>query len=148
MTARVRISRILFTAPKSGSDHSSEQSTRDPIRRTGTTRAASRIPYLILLQRGFAVRWRSHASPVVSYTTFSPWPGANAGRSVFCGTFRRRRSGSASPALTAGPLALRSPDFPPLHACRSDRSLPLRPPQNEIATGTIKTGIPEPGMPW
>jgi len=80
----------------------------------GATRAASRVPYLILLQRGFAVRRRSRASPVVSYTTFSPLPGANAGRSVFCGTFRRRRSGGASPALTAGPLALRSPDFPPL----------------------------------
>jgi len=81
---------------------------------TGATRAASRVPYLILLQRGFAMRRRSRVRPVVSYTTFSPLPGANAGRSVFCGTFRRRRSGSASPALTAGPLALRSPDFPPL----------------------------------
>ena len=81
---------------------------------TRATRAASRIPYLILLQRGFALRRRSHDRPVVSYTTFSPLPGANAGRSVFCGTFRRRRSGSTSPALTTGPLALRSPDFPPL----------------------------------
>ena len=31
----------------------------------------------------------------------------------FCGTFHRRRYGSAVPALTAGRPALRSPDFPP-----------------------------------
>ena len=83
-------------------------------REAGTARAAPRVPYLILLQRGFALRRRFRVRPVVSYTAFSPLPGANAGRSVFCGTFRRRRSGGASPALTAGPLALRSPDFPPL----------------------------------
>jgi len=45
------------------------------------------------------MRPRSHACPVVSYTAFSPLPDANAGRSVFCGTFRRRRYGGASPAL-------------------------------------------------
>jgi len=46
MAARVRISRILFTAPKNGSDHSSEQSTRNPIRllgRSDTGRVSSSL---------------------------------------------------------------------------------------------------------
>lgn len=80
------------------------------------------------------MRRGSRARPAVSYTAFSPLPGANAGRSVFCGTFRRRRSGSASPALTTGPLALRSPDFPPL----PKQERPVAP----LAT-TAKTSVPK-----
>jgi len=39
-----------------------------------TRRAASRAPYLILLQAGFTMQPASRLSPVVSYTTFSPLP--------------------------------------------------------------------------
>ena len=78
-----------------GSDHSSEQSTRDFIAssRTRAGRAARSIPYLILLQGGLAMRVRSRVAPVVSYTAFSPLPPRGGGLfSValsICGDCRR-----------------------------------------------------------
>ena len=85
----------VHLARTSGSDHSSEQSTRDFIAssRTRTGRAARSIPYLILLRGGLAMRARSRVAPVVSCTAFSPLPPRGGGLfSValsMCGDCRR-----------------------------------------------------------
>ena len=85
----------VHLARTSGSDHSSEQSTRDFIAssRTRTGRAARSIPYLILLRGGLAMRARSRVAPVVSCTAFSPLPPRGGGLfSValsICGDCRR-----------------------------------------------------------
>ena len=51
--------------------------------KAGATRAAPRVPYLILLRRGFTMQSRSRADPVVSYTTFSPLPRAETRGGIF-----------------------------------------------------------------
>jgi len=71
-----------------------EQPTRKPLRAAGTSPKARALPYLALLQVGFAVPPNVATGAVRSYRTVSPLPSATRrieprlGRFAFCCTFR------------------------------------------------------------
>ena len=75
----------------------------------GATGRAGPLPYLVLLQTGFAWLAVSPRRPVGSYSTLSPLPVRRTAvwRSAFCCAFQR----SLSLGVTQR-FALRSPDFP------------------------------------
>ena len=104
-----------------------ERPTRKPLRAAGTSSKARALPYLVLLQVGFAVPPNVATGAVRSYRTLSPLPAA-AHRLVLgpglhpasTAATRRDIGGLLSVALSVGSrppgvtwhLALWSPDFP------------------------------------
>ena len=114
--------------------------TRKPLRAAGTSPKARALPYLVVLQVGFAVPPNVATGAVRSYRTVSPLPAA-AHRSLLGPGFhpastaatRCNIGGLLSVALSVGSrppgvtwhLALWSPDFPPR---RETQRLPGRLP--------------------
>ena len=80
-----------------------------------------------LAPRGVYPASRISPAAVRSYRTFSPLPGANPGRYVFCGTFRETRFERIPPAINRH-AALWRPDFPPpKNALRRSQGAAARP---------------------
>ena len=102
-----------------------ERPTRKPLRAAGTDPKARALPYLVLLQVGFAVPPNVATGAVRSYRTVSPLPAP---------LLLQRLGGLLSVALSVGSrppgitwhLALWSPDFPPR---REAQRLPGRLPR-------------------
>jgi hypothetical protein len=99
-----------------------KQPTRKLTRATRCGLATAVLPYLALLQAGFAVPSTVTGDAVRSYRTLSPLP-ALAG---FGGLLSVALSVGSRPPGVTWRLALWSPDFPPL--CMTKRRLPGRLP--------------------
>jgi len=103
-----------------------ERPTRKPLRAAGTDPKVRALPYLVLLQVGFAVPPNVATGAVRSYRTVSPLPAARIAARDIGGLLSVALSvGSRPPGITWH-LALWSPDFPPR---REAQRLPGRLPR-------------------
>ena len=82
------------------------------------------IPYLVLLQKGLAMRQKLLSYPVVSYTAISPLPLNKQRRFAFCCAVLPGNLLSGI-LLSEGLPALWSPDFPHILFRRTDARPPL-----------------------
>ena len=103
-----------------------ERPTRKPLRAAGTGPKVRALPYLVLLQVGFAVPPNVAIGAVRSYRTVSPLPATRIAARDIGGLLSVALSvGSRPPGITWH-LALWSPDFPPR---REAQRLPGRLPR-------------------
>jgi hypothetical protein len=106
-----------------------ERPTRKPLRAAGTDPMVRALPYLVLLQVGFAVPPRVATGAVRSYRTVSPLPAgcsSRRGAADIGGLLSVALSVGSRPPGVTWHLALWSPDFPPR---RETQRLPGRLPR-------------------